>query len=110
MKSHRLLPLGILALAVMSLCLVVPARAAEGHFARTLQVSGAVELEVQTGSGTIDVRTGDSSSVRVTATIRANGGWFDSASAEKRSTTWKLTRPSNSMAISSKSATLKTLI
>jgi hypothetical protein len=84
MKSHRMLHLCILTLAVMSLCLAAPARAAEGHFVRTLQVSGAVDLEVETGSGTIDVRTGDSSTVRVTGTIRSSGGWFDSAGAENK--------------------------
>jgi len=84
MKSNRLLVLSILILAVMSLRLPVPARAAEGHFARTLQVSGAVDLEVQTGSGTIDVRTGDSSTVRITGTIRSSGGWFDSGSTESK--------------------------
>ena len=84
MKSNRLLVLSILILAVMSLRLPVPARAAEGHFARTLQVSGAVDLEVQTGSGTIDVRTGDSSTVRITGTIRSSGGWFDSGSTQSK--------------------------
>jgi hypothetical protein len=84
MKSHRLLPLGILTLAGMFLCLASPARAVEGHFARTLQVSGAVELDVRTGSGTIDVRTGDSSTVRITGTIRSTDGWFDGAGAEKK--------------------------
>jgi DUF4097 and DUF4098 domain-containing protein YvlB len=68
----------------MCLCLAAPARAVEGHFARTLQVSGAVELEVQTGSGTIDVRTGDSSTVRITGTIRTSSGWFESAGAENK--------------------------
>jgi len=84
MKSNRLLLLSILALTALCLCLAAPAGAAEGRFARTLQVSGAVELEVQTGSGTIDVRTGDSSSVRITGTIRATRGWFDSADAEHK--------------------------
>jgi len=84
MKSHRLFLLGILTLAAMSLCLPAPARAAEGHFARTVQVSGAVELEVQTGSGTIDVRTGDSSTVRITGTIRTSSGWFEGAGAENK--------------------------
>jgi DUF4097 and DUF4098 domain-containing protein YvlB len=68
----------------MCLYLAAPARAVEGHFARTLQVSGAVELEVQTGSGTIDVRTGDSSTVRITGTIRTTSGWFEGAGAENK--------------------------
>ena len=84
MKSHRLLPLGILTLAAMVLCLGAPARAADGHFERTLQVSGPVELDVQTGSGTIDVHTGDSATVRVAGTIRAAGSWHDGADAEKK--------------------------
>jgi hypothetical protein len=84
MKSHRWFPLGILTLAAMVLCLTAPARAVEGRFERTLQVSGAVELDVQTGSGSIDVHTGDSSTVRVTGTIRATGGWRDDTDAEKK--------------------------
>ena len=84
MKSNRILLLGILTLTAMSLCLAAPARAVEGHFARTLQVSGAVELEVQTGSGTIDVRTGDSPTVRITGTIRTTSGWFDDTGTENK--------------------------
>jgi DUF4097 and DUF4098 domain-containing protein YvlB len=68
----------------MSLCLATPARAVEGHFARTLQVSGAVDLEVQTGSGTIDVRTGDSSTVRITGTIRSSSSWFYGSGEENK--------------------------
>lgn len=49
--------------------------AAEGTFERTLQVSGAVDLEVTTGSGHITVRSGDPGSVRVAGTIRAHTGW-----------------------------------
>jgi DUF4097 and DUF4098 domain-containing protein YvlB len=84
MKSYRILPLGILTSVAVSLCLTAPARAVEGHFERTLQVSGAVELDVRTGSGTIDVHTGDSSTVRVSGTIRATDGWHDSADVEKK--------------------------
>ena len=84
MKSSRILLLSVLTVTALGLCLASRAAAAEGHFARTLQVTGAVDLEVQTGSGTIDVRTGDSSTVRVTGTIRVTGGWFDSTSAEDK--------------------------
>ena len=84
MKSHRILLLGILSLTAMSLRLAAPARAVEGHFVRAVQVSGAVDLEVQTGSGTIDVRTGDSSTVRITGTIRTTSGWFEGAGTENK--------------------------
>ena len=55
----------------------------DGHFDRTLTVSGAVDLDVQTGSGEITVRTGDSSKVEIHGRIHANHGWFG-ADAEQR--------------------------
>jgi len=84
MKSNRLFAFSILILTVMTLCLAVSTQAAEGHFTRTLQVSGPVDLEVQTGSGTIEVRNGDSASVRVSGTIRSSNGWFDSGGSENK--------------------------
>jgi hypothetical protein len=50
-------------------------RYAEGSFDRTLKVSGAVDLTVATGAGSITVRPGDNSSVHVSAKIRVNEGW-----------------------------------
>ncbi len=44
----------------------------DGHFDRSLTVTGPVDLDVQTGSGNIVVKTGDASKVEVHATIRAN--------------------------------------
>jgi DUF4097 and DUF4098 domain-containing protein YvlB len=71
---HRLsVVVGIAALATCSLC----AFAAEGSFDRALHVSGAVDLQIETGSGSINVRTGDSSEVRVTGHIRTHD-WMDS--------------------------------
>lgn len=57
---------------------------AEGHFERTLKVTGPVELDVSTGSGSINVRTGDASTVRVYGTIRAHDGFFRGEDAEKK--------------------------
>lgn len=65
------------------LALPIAAVGAEGHFERTLKVSGPVELDVGTGSGSIRVRTGDASGVRVYGTIRASGGFFG-GEAEKK--------------------------
>ncbi len=48
------------------------ARAAEGSFERTLKVTGSVNLQIETGSGTINVRPGSSNEVRVTGEIRQN--------------------------------------
>ena len=51
---------------------------AEGSFDRTLQVTGAVNLQIETGSGSITVRTGSSNEVRIAGHIRATN-WFGSA-------------------------------
>lgn len=46
----------------------------DGHFDRTLNVSGTVDLDVQTGSGDIVVKTGDGSKVEIHAKIHAKNG------------------------------------
>ena len=56
----------------------------EGSFERTLQVSGPVDLEVSTGSGSIRVHAGSSGVVRVEGRIRASSRLFDWDSAEDR--------------------------
>jgi len=43
---------------------------AEGSFERSLHVTGAVDLQVSTGSGSIHVRTGDNQTVQVRGTIK----------------------------------------
>ena len=55
----------------------------DGHFERTLNVSGAVDLDVQTGSGEITVRTGDSSKVEIHGKIHVNRGWGNSEVAKQ---------------------------
>jgi DUF4097 and DUF4098 domain-containing protein YvlB len=78
-----------LVLAVLLMAAAAPAcaeqRYAEGSFERTLRVTGAVELDVLTGSGKIDVMPGDASTVRVTAHIRAriNSGTSQSEAEAK---------------------------
>ena len=54
----------------------------EGSFERTLNVNGAVDLNVETGSGRIEVRPGDTASVRIHGVIKAHDGLF--ADAESR--------------------------
>jgi hypothetical protein len=59
MNSKKIL--GAAAAALLAAVLVIPSYAAvEGSFQRTLNVSGAVDLDVNTGSGSITVRTGSS--------------------------------------------------
>jgi DUF4097 and DUF4098 domain-containing protein YvlB len=49
--------------------------AAEGSFDRTLQVNGPVSLDLDTGSGNVQVRSGGSNQVQVTGHIKVTN-WF----------------------------------
>jgi len=57
---------------------------ARGEFERTLKVSGNVNLQVETGSGSIDVRTGNSSEVHVVGHIYVNNEWFGGDNADEK--------------------------
>lgn len=72
MRFRLVTPVLVSALAT-SACLVIDAQSqrAEGSFARTLPVSGPVDLDVQTGSGDIEVRIGQPGTVQVDARVRA---------------------------------------
>ena len=84
MKSLQLLSAG-LALAFLGATGAVPARAAqEGHFDKTLTVSGPADLDVSTGSGNITIHPGGASQVQIHATIRASNGWLSGGDVEKR--------------------------
>lgn len=83
---HRKSSLAILAaaLAVLFCISTIPAQAAaRGSFQRTLTVTGPVDLDVSTGSGDIDVRSGAVGSVQVTGRIKASG-WGDNADEKVR--------------------------
>jgi hypothetical protein len=83
MKSVRLLAL---LLTVAGLAVLPLNAATTGHFERTLQVNGAVDLEVTSGSGDINVHPGGSGSVVISAKIHANNGsWlFGGGNVEER--------------------------
>lgn len=70
--------------AVFAAALVAaPARAAvEGKFDRTLKVTGGVDLDVQTGAGSITVRSGQSGSVEVHGTIKGQNDWLGADAEE----------------------------
>ena len=78
---------GLLKTAFAALVLIgvatIPAFAsAEGSFQRTLTVSGVVNLDVSTGSGSIQVRTGASNQVEITGHIKATD-WFGGGADDK---------------------------
>ena len=83
MKSLR--TLGVLIVACSLAALPLNA-ATTGHFERTLQVNGPVELEVSSGSGNIMVHQGGNGSVYVSAKLHANNGsWiFGGGNVEER--------------------------
>jgi hypothetical protein len=69
--------------ALISLHPLPAAAAAEGSFQRALQVTGPVHLDLSTGSGNVEVRTGNSNQVQVTGHIKV-GDWFGGGNAEEK--------------------------
>jgi len=80
--KRRLIP-ATFALTALLLAAPVLLRGAEGSFERSLHVSGAVDLQVLTGSGSIKVRAGDSQTVQVRGTIKAHDHWGGMTAEEK---------------------------
>jgi hypothetical protein len=66
---------GIVILGLACLEPALAAAASEGSFQRTLQVTGPVNFDLTTGSGSVTIRTGSSSQVEVTGHIKA-ANWF----------------------------------
>jgi len=58
--------------------------AVQGQFERTLQVSGSVNLQVETGAGSIDVRRGGSNQVHVVGHIQTSQWFFGDAEERVR--------------------------
>ncbi len=84
MNPRKIVPSVVACAIAALLCLQAsPAAAvAEGSFQRTLQVTGPVHMELTTGSGNVQVRTGNSAEVQVTGRIRATE-WFEGNVQEK---------------------------
>jgi len=86
MNARRLLcvaGLGVILLSGNS-CMLDAQTRAEGTFDRMLVVNGPVDLDIRTGSGTIQIRTGASDSIHVIGHVRAGMSWFVEGSAEDR--------------------------
>jgi len=88
----RVLRFGLLILIIVTaVCLAPHPVAAQGHarsfwggiegsFDRTLNVSGTIDLDVSTGSGSINIRQGSNNRVEIHGRIRAgDGSWFRSS-------------------------------
>jgi DUF4097 and DUF4098 domain-containing protein YvlB len=57
---------------VFALVCALSAFAAEGSFERTLQVNGSVNLDLNTGSGNVQIRSGASNQVQITGHIKVS--------------------------------------
>jgi len=68
--------LWLLGLAVLLASTFAAASTPQGHFEKTFQVSGPVELEVQTRSGDVIVRSGAAGSVSIRAKIYVGDHWL----------------------------------
>ena len=83
MKLHRAMVFAAWTLATLMSFTLAANASAEGSFQRTLTVTGPVNLDVSTGSGRSQVRTGGSGQVQVVGHIKASD-WFGSPSAEEK--------------------------
>jgi DUF4097 and DUF4098 domain-containing protein YvlB len=77
MKSNRIAKISLI--AVFTLALAETALASDavatGSFSKTLSVSGTPEVSITTGSGHINVRSGNTNSVVIEGKIKANDNW-----------------------------------
>lgn len=82
----RRAPLLAASMAVVFLALSLPAAAQgpEGTFERTLKLTGAADLQIQSGSGSITVEPGAAGTVRVSARLKAGNSWTAGGDVEKR--------------------------
>jgi DUF4097 and DUF4098 domain-containing protein YvlB len=84
MKINRVSFSLFTAVALLLVCLqALPAAAsAEGAFQRTLTVTGPANIDLTTGSGSVHVRTGNSSQVEIDAHIKVTN-WFGGDGEQK---------------------------
>jgi DUF4097 and DUF4098 domain-containing protein YvlB len=68
--------------AIVCLVTLQAAAATEGDFQRTLKINGTVNLDIETGSGNIQVSIGSSDQVQITGHIRARN-WFGGSGNEE---------------------------
>jgi DUF4097 and DUF4098 domain-containing protein YvlB len=73
----------LLTTVLVTICALPALASARGEFERTLQVTGTVHLQVETGSGSIEVRNGTSNEVHVVGHIWVND-WFGGDNAEEK--------------------------
>jgi hypothetical protein len=73
---------GLTSVGFLTSCAFPAGAAVQGRFDRTLHVTGPVDLDLQTGSGSVAVRQGNSAAVVIQARIHASG--WAGGDAERR--------------------------
>lgn len=73
---------GLTSVMFLTSCAIPSDAAVQGRFDRTLHVTGPVDLDVQTGSGSVTVRQGNPATVEIHASIRASG-WAGSGTERR---------------------------
>ena len=71
------------ALTAATLAIPALALASDGTFDKTLNVNGAVQLEVSTGSGYVHVNPGSDNQVHIIGHVHANHGWMGGNSEDQ---------------------------
>src|SRR5271165_6913754 len=74
-----------LALSILTLASASAFARAEGHFEKTLSVSGTSSLDLTTGSGEVTVRTGGSNQVVIKGRVTSSDWWGGDSEAAVRS-------------------------
>lgn len=69
--------------ALLMLAVMLPA-AEQGTFDRTLKVTGAVDLDIATGAGSINIKPGSGSEVVIHGTVRVGDDMFSSEEARAK--------------------------
>lgn len=83
-SSRRGLGTAVLAV-IVSLAAALPAAAQgrEGAFERTLSVTGPVDLDIRSGSGSIRIVPGAGDTVRISGRVRAGWSWFSRNASDR---------------------------
>src|SRR5437660_11980256 len=78
MKTQKRIYTWFAGLTILLFAQASLASEATGSFSRNLTVNGSPQVEIQTGSGNITVRTGAANRVNIEARIKANdnSSWF----------------------------------
>ncbi len=75
MRLSKPFIIAMIALFGFSGCMVGTFPSTEGRFERSLNVTGPVDLDVATGSGSIDVRAGNPGTVSILGIVKAGDDW-----------------------------------